>query len=623
MSETTTASATPRALLVCERDLAPGDQNVGKLLDFFGVPWQTLTTQELTETGLPDTGLPASRTDGGRWCLLASATAMAQAVRVLNESGDGWARIAQRVDSIYVYGFQPTETCNDLLKTLTRNGHAKVQRPGSNMYGLNGSGSNSGPHVNISVTRDFSEMCGPMSGVEVAWTPTESDVLLDLGGAGESLQCILATKEGEGEVFAKLTWKGVPFYLSASADTIDIEDTTRKPFDIRQNFCSAVPIVIYIKWAFHDICWQGSSETRACLIVDDPPLKPRYGFLRFKRALELMDEHHFTMSLAFIPWNRQRTDSAVVRLFQERSDKFSISIHGCDHTASEFGTRSSAELNARTKIANERMKSLSRRTSLKHDQVMVFPQGEFSTETGRVLKLNGFLAAVNTEVTPSHESGDEPRIADLWEIALDRYGTFPIFTRRYFTHGLENFAFDILLGKPCLLVAHHKEFKDDARELVEFIDRLNALSCKLVWGNLGEVASHSFRMRRQADGCSVVQMYGSGLMIENSSEQAAHIEIVKKEGDGDCLQAVTVNGKDVEWRCEGAYLRFRAALQPGEKAEVRVRYVDKFGEGVYPSDVGYRVKTGLRRYLSETRDQYLSQNEILSRSAGWVRQVLK
>ena len=45
------------------------------------------------------------------------------------------------------------------------------------------------------------------------------------------------------------------------------------------------------------------------------------------------------------------------------------------------------------------------------------------------------------------------------------YGAFPIFTRRYAFHGVENFAFDLLLGKPCLIVAHHDSFKDDGTAL--------------------------------------------------------------------------------------------------------------------------------------------------------------
>src|SRR5256885_9394394 len=74
-----------------------------------------------------------------------------------------------------------------------------------------------------------------------------------------------------------------------------------------------------------------------------------------------------------------------------------------------------------------------------------------------------------------------------------KYGAFPIFTRRYFHHGIENFAFDKLLGKPCLIVAHHEIFKDEGRDLVEFIGKLNSLNGNLHWRPLGNALGRSFK----------------------------------------------------------------------------------------------------------------------------------
>ena len=92
---------------------------------------------------------------------------------------------------------------------------------------------------------------------------------------------------------------------------------------------------------------------------------------------------------------------------------------------------------------------------------MIFPQGVFSSVCPAVLKRNGFLAAVNTETVPVDSDNARTKISDLWDVAIMSYQGFPIFTRRYSFHGLENFAFDLLLGKPCLIVCHHDFFKDD------------------------------------------------------------------------------------------------------------------------------------------------------------------
>jgi hypothetical protein len=602
MSMDRVTPAMSRAIVLSTGDRCSNDRNVGELLNFFGVSWKTATVSQLLANG---GGF--EKLSDGKFCLLGAATLVAEALQAFSESRDSWAQLAESASSVYVYGFQESDACKRLLKLLTSDGDANLRRLDST------------PMV-ISVTRESPEMCGPMSGLRVPVTPGEADHIFDLHGEGDAFHRIISTDDGE--VFATLTYQGVPFYLNACRNVIDITAPCRKPFDVKTSFCGAVPITMYLKWALNDACWK-SEGTRACLIVDDPPLKPRYGFLRFKRALELMDEHNFTMSLAFIPWNQQRTNPEVVGLFQNRPDRFSLSIHGCDHTAREFATGSPTELNAKAKVASQRMECLYQRTSLAYDRIMVFPQGAFSAETGRVLKLNGFIAAANTEVTPSKQSGSDTTIADLWDVAINKYGSFPIFTRRYLTHGIENFAFDILLGKPCLMVAHHQEFKDDGHDLIEFIDKLNSLPHKLAWGSLGDVISHSFRTRCEADGRSSIQMYGNHVFADNPATEPRTIEFIKMESDPDCLSAVMVNQVQVAWSCEGGFLRFGVTIPPKEAAEVRIVYADTLGKSPYPDGTRYRVKTSLRRYLSETRDQYLSQSPALSKSAVWMRNLLK
>jgi hypothetical protein len=600
-SRETAMPAVSKALLLCNGDLSANDRSVGELLDFFGVPWEIVRISQNADRSLFE-GL-----DCDQYRLLGSAPAMAEAFQSLSESRGSCRELREKVTSVYIYGFQPTDACNRLLNLLTGDTKAIIRRLDST-------------RTVISVTSEFPETCGPMSGLRVSVMPTEADQVFDLHGAGETFHRIISTDDGE--VFAKVTYEGRPFYLSACRDTIDINASSQKPFDVKDFFCSAVPITMYLKWAYDDVCWK-SAGTRACLIVDDPPLKPRYGFLRFRRAVELMDEHNFTMSLAFIPWNWERTDPKVVDLFKDRCDKFSLSIHGCDHTASEFAAQSTVELNAKTKVASQRMEYLRQRTSLAYDRVMVFPQGEFSAETGRVLKLNGFVAAANTEVTPSKQVGSRTTITDLWDVAINKYGTFPIFTRRYLTHGIENFAFDILLGKPCLVVSHHQGFEDDGHDLVEFIDRLNSLPCKLVWGSLGEVVSHSYRTRCEPDRRRIIQMYANHVFAENPATDARTIEFMKEESDPDCVDAVMVNQQTSGWSCEAGYLRFSVTIPPKQTAEVRIIYANKMGTSSYPNDIRYRVKTGLRRYLSEARDNYISGATVLSKSVCWIRQLLK
>lgn len=591
-----------KALVLTEKEHSSSDRKVIQLLDFFGIPWEITTIDQFGSREVH----PENR-DEGECCLVGSAPVLADAFRAHNDSPGSVPRSLKTLRSAYVYGFQGTPSCKRLLKLLTNDTNTDVREL-------------SAPSTLMSVTRDLPELCGPLSGLQVPVVPADGDRVFSVQAENRALQSIISAKDGV--VFGRVGWRGTPFYLNACRDPIDILAPTDEFFDVKKFFSSALPITMYLKWAFAELCWK-QVETSACLIVDDPLLKQRYGFLHFRRVLELMDAHQFTMSLAFIPWNWRRTHPEVVRLFQDRPDRFSMSIHGCDHTTSEFATQSAAELNARSKVASQRMKSLEQGTTLQHDRIMIFPQGEFSAEVGRILKLNGYLAAVNTEVAPSVRAENRTRIADLWDIAINRYGSFPIFTRRYLTHGIENFAFDIFLGKPCLIVAHHDAFKDNASKLVDLIDRLNSLPCKLNWESLAGAIGHSIRVRDQADGSRLLQMYGCRGVFSNASAHPLTVRILKEESDPDCVGAVTVNNCVVEWNWKDGYLWFTATIPPERTAEVRILYLDKLGEGSYPRTVGYRVKTGLRRYLSETRDQYISQSNLMSKSVARVRQLLK
>src|ERR1051326_5499993 len=66
-------------------------------------------------------------------------------------------------------------------------------------------------------------------------------------------------------------------------------------------------------------------------------------------------------------------------------------------------------------LPGKRMRKLL--TGIRHDPVMVFPQGAFSSACPEVLKRNGFLAAVNTEIAPIDAQNVGTRIKDVWDVA--------------------------------------------------------------------------------------------------------------------------------------------------------------------------------------------------------------
>jgi hypothetical protein len=587
------------AILVCDENLSADEQNLGPLLDFFGIPWKIVKIGEM----------PASAEGGSfpNYCILSSASCMAAALEEIAVPEAGLPSWVLKANSVYIHDFRETTPCTKLLRYLTSTGDGAIRRAVA-------------PEAQLTVTDNFPEMCGPMSGLQVSVKQNEKDNCFDVRPQAAEHQNIISSDSGEK--FLSVARDGVRFFLNASPGIVDISAPAPKYFDVKDHFCGAVPIVMYLKWAFASISWRGTAETRACLIVDDPLLKPRYGFLRFRDALELMDRYNFTTSIAFIPWNWRRTNRETVQQFKSRADRLSLCIHGCDHSGGEFAARSSALLNRKIKTAGQRMESLLRRTLLLHDNVMVFPQGMFSPEAGRALKLNGIVAAANTEVAPSGGAANETKIADLWDVAIMKYGSFSIFTRRYLSHGVENFAFDALLGKPCLMVAHHEVFKDRARELTEFIGKLNSLKWHLRWCSLGEVIRHSLKIRNCIDGTYGIKMYGSHLEIENLSASPIQAIVTKEEGDPSRVDAVKMNQELIQHWYEDGQLKFKVSVRPGEKVELRVTYFDEVDLDSTKDGIACRIKMGVRRHLSEFRDNYVSQNDFLYAVAAKLKGLL-
>jgi hypothetical protein len=576
-------------------EITPEDRDLARMLDFFAIPSQTVTVHD---------GYVAERKR--EYAIVSSADRMASVIEDAKSSGEVLPSWITNATAVYVYGFQNNERSNRLLRFLTGDAQAKVRSIRT-------------PDAIMTITGDAPGMCGPMSGMRVPVTLAAPGCVCEVGTVGETFQSVVRCEAGE--VFFGVTRVGVRFYLNAWGRTLDIDALSPAYFDVKEFFCEAVPFVFFLKWAFPDAAW-GRAATSACLIVDDPPLKRRYGFLDFHEALDLMERHNFTTTVAFIPWNWRRTDPPVVELFRSNPRRLSLVFHGCDHTGGEFAARCPALLNRMIQTSGERMERFRRRASIEADRVMVFPQGRFSPETGRALKLDGFVAAVNTEVAPDQGAANETTIADLWSVAVMKYGSFPIFTRRYLHHGIENFAFDGLLGKPCLIAAHHDVFRDHARNLVDFVTRLNSLNWNLIWRPLGEAVRRSFTVSCADDGTSHLRMFAGGLIVENPGTEMPTL-LLKREADPNSVADVIVNDAPVAFSFTDKYLRVRLTIPPGDKATVRIAY-HKGSEGISgPAGSGRAVKVAAKRYLSEFRDNYLARNAFLYRGASRLKQFVK
>ena len=589
----------PKAFLLRGKSVSQEDDKLARLLDVLGLAWQAISIDALGEHPGDNELIRCEE----RVCVLGAATVVADLLDGIAHASEGLPSWMTKAESIYVYGFLDNAS-QTLLRTITDDPNAKVR----NFYA---------ERTCVSISADDPEVCGPMSSLQFCVTSPGTQSAFDFSSRIPSFHSLVSSDQGA--IFVDFHFRGAHFFLNLSPSVVDVLAPCESYFDVKEHFFETVPIVMWLRWAYR---FRAPVEISACLIVDDPPLKPRYGFLNYRDLLAAMYEHNFATTVAFIPWNWNRTDSRTVELFREHVDKLSLCVHGCDHTASEFAEQSTPLLNKRINVANHRMQRFTQKTLLPYDDVMIFPQGAFSSSAVRALKINGFTAAVNTPVSPVHKAENKTTLGDLLRLAIMKYADFPLFTRRYAFHGVENFAFDGLLGKPCLIASHHDDFASDSRVLLQFIAQLNSLHWKLRWRPLGKTIRQACVQRRNKDGATQVEMYGSILDYQNSGKTAERTTFVKRETDADKVNVITVNGQPLDYIHKDGYLHFETTVPPGECVELRIVYSDDKNLASSAGSWKYQATAVARRYLCEFRDNYLSRNTHLQQGALKVKQAL-
>jgi hypothetical protein len=582
------------AILISEGEPTRQHLRLARILDFFGVPWRTTEVSRLAEL----------KEDARDLVLFGPAETLATALNCLVGSKDAVTPHA----AYYAYTSDNRDASEGGLRLLWGSAEAQLQRAPAGSLA-------------VSVSREPAEVTGAMAGIAFSSPLRQEDYVLILP-EGEASAWETVISAGGKPVFVRSRRQGPPVFVCASSHMVDLDQAVGAGFyDVKDHFCSAVPLVLFVRLMFPEVSWR-PQELGACLIIDDPLLRPRYGSCDFNVLRNAMQRYEFTTNIAFIPWNWRRTSRRDSEFFKNEPGRFSISVHGCDHIEAEFGATSPAVLTSKTTLAQSRMRNHEARTGIRCDPVMVFPQGVFSSVCPAVLKRAGFLAAVNTEVSPADSGCPQTQIRDVWDVAIMRYGCFPIFTRRYAHHGLENFAFDLLLGKPCLIVAHHGFFQNNCAEAIELVEKLKSLNCHLQWRSLAEVIRRACRYRFNGSGAKEVEMFGNELLVNNPFERVLDIQVRKKERQPSLVDQVQGDGTPVTWTTDADQLVYSGTLKACSERELRVVYREQDGPVRINRPLRFELSVAGRRMLSEFRDDYLSKSRLLSTTAASVKTVL-
>jgi len=581
------------ALIVVDGSPKSSHIKLSHVLDFFGVPWEAVDISKLSDI-----------VEGTHESVVFGfAETVASVHKQIQQANHPVLRPA----AFYAYTSDDWRATEHALQFLCGHANLSLQEAPAGK-------------VSLRISAELADMAGPMAGLEVLSSLRKEDAVL-VGVAAESSFATVMAARGF-PVFVRSEQSGVPFFFCASSHMVDMDQTVGPGFyDVKDHFCSVVPLVMFLRLMFPNIAWQ-PQELGACLIVDDPLLRKRYGACDFGQLRDLMRRHDFTTNIAFIPWNWRRTSSIAGEFFRNEFERYSVSIHGCDHIGAEFGATSLEILDTRAKLAQSRMRNHEARTGIHHDPVMIFPQGVFSSVCPEVLKRNGFLAAVNTETVPVDSQCAQTRIRDVWDVAIMSYGSFPIFTRRYPFHGLENFAFDLLLGKPCLIVSHHDYFKNRGTMVIELIGKLQSLNCHLRWRPLGEVIRRACRRRVSRTGVEEAEMYGNEFLIDNPSDQTIEVEVRKRECQADLVADILCDGKPARWTSDVDRLVFGESIRPRGQRRFQVIYREQAGSAKVDRSLRFELSVAARRILSEFRDDYLSKSRFLGTTSANLKNAL-
>ena len=269
------------AIVLSDSEPSARDAQIVRLLDFFGIPSRRLQ--------LPDWTTEDDRSDdASRVKLFCSSDVFAQLLGHSENQPDGIRLCRGRVHSIFVYGGQEVEALQAVVRRVTADQAARILQDHP-------------PVMEWALSNVSPEFCGPMSGLRVPGAKGDRRAEF-VGAAAEKII------SGNGSAaFFRGDCYGIPVFVCVSSKIVDLDEPVRTGnFDIRDHFISAVPIVLYSKWAFTDVCWK-SPKAGACVVIDDPLLSRRYGFLTFSDLLDVMRRHGFSTNIAFIPWNWRRS----------------------------------------------------------------------------------------------------------------------------------------------------------------------------------------------------------------------------------------------------------------------------------------------------------------------------
>jgi peptidoglycan/xylan/chitin deacetylase (PgdA/CDA1 family) len=443
---------------------------------------------------------------------------------------------------------------------------------------------------------------------------------LGLNGTRSQLISSISSGSSSLPVFVRINNGLQEIYFSASnmPSTVPV---TADPYREPSVFVSLAPEMMFLRHAAGERAWHSPGHY-ANLTIDDAWLREPYGYVDYENLLREMNQHNFHTTIAFIPWNFDRSQPVVVSLFRTHSDRFSICVHGDNHDHQEFGSYSERPLDGQTydiKQALARMAKFHELTGLGFDPVMVFPHSISPQETLAVMKRYNFWATANSLNVPM--GSEAPEGADFaLRTATMKFGDFPSL-RRYSVEAPgppSQLLVDGFLGNPMLFYGHQAFFSAGIDAFNKTADRVNGIAPDTEWRGLGYIAQHLYLERLRDDGNYDVKTFSGIVWLKNRSPKDATFFVTKQE-DFAVPLTVEINNETISFERSGSQLQLQVTIPAGESRQVAIKYRNDLDlAAINISKDSFRI-TAIR-HLSDFRDDVVSKSRV---GRGFIRVVVK
>ena len=586
LSESSVTRPVHDVVVLCLNQATEAERNAQKIATFLGADARLVViSPELLRHATRISELVPTSV-----CLVVGAETLAHVQEV---STGGRARFDLKdvlAQHSFIYGFQPIERHRRLLQILSAGDLVDLDIP------------RLGTTARFQVADRLHQWSGPFTGLSFETVARSEHGFAEAAGNRTDTLIRVVDKP----FFVRVARDAREVFFVGGAEFGDLDERVHRHARPVPWFSRLAPLMMFLRGSLGTRLWH-TDHPRACLIIDDPVLKNRYGFLDYGRLVASMRRHRFATSIAFIPLNYRRSRRDVASFVTANANTpLSVSVHGCDHTDGEFATTHFASLHAKAHIALDRMHAHHRLSGVPFDDVMIFPQGRFSAEGIAAVKACDYLATINGDVAPNN-STESPTLRNWLEVAVTDFGGFPLFGRRY-PRDLVEFAFDLFVGKPALAVEHHGYFEAGYGEVESFVDRLNALDPRLEWASLGLICSRA-ALTRIADGIVDVRFYTNRFTVHNPGTDTRRYRLFTRRPEHESV-ALTVDGVARSFERSGDDVTFAMDLKGGATADIRIE-LPRHDDPDWKSSNLHRAGVRARRILGEFRDDYVDTTRSL------------